>query len=109
LTCTVSKEEVYKKDVKDLRKSPPLKLIHILEDEKCKVDYYDPIIPYLNIEGIQMNSIELTSNNVKKYDAVLIAADHTNVRYDLILKAAKFIFDIRNVYKNKSSPKIIKL
>jgi UDP-N-acetyl-D-glucosamine dehydrogenase len=99
----------YKKDVKDLRKSPPLKLIHILQTEKCGVDYYDPIIPYLNIEGIHMNSIALTAHNLKKYDAVLIATDHTNVSYELILKNSKFIFDIRNVYKGKHNPKIVKL
>ncbi len=98
----------YKKDVKDLRKSPPLVLIDILDKEGCQVEYYDPIIPYLNINGIKMNSIEFNAKNVAKYDCVMIAADHTNVNYALLRKSAKFIYDIKNVYKNIKDPKIIK-
>ena len=48
----------YKKDVKDLRKSPSLKLIEILQEQKSSVDYFDPIIPYLNIGKIDMKSIK---------------------------------------------------
>lgn len=99
----------YKKDVKDLRKSPPLRLLELFKHERCSVEYYDPIIPYLNILGIQMRSIKLTPQELKKFDCVFIATDHTAVNYDLVLKNAKFIFDTRNVYRGKSSAKIFKL
>lgn len=104
LVCGVT----YKKDVKDLRKSPPLTLIHILKQEMCEVDYYDPIIPYLDINRIQMNSIHLNAVNVAKYDCVIIASDHTKVDYGLIRRSAKFIYDIKNVYAGISDPNIIK-
>jgi UDP-N-acetyl-D-glucosamine dehydrogenase len=97
----------YKKDVLDLRKSPSLSLIKILEKEKASVDYYDPIIPYLDIAGINKKSIKLAQSKLAKYDCVVIAVDHTKVNYNFILKHAKCIFDIKNVYK-KPNKKVFK-
>jgi len=99
----------YKKDVKDLRKAPSLKLIEILQQKKCDVSYFDPIIPYLNIGGIDLTSIKLTPNAVSKYDCVVIATDHTKVNYKLILKHARLIYDLRNVYGHLKNKKIRKI
>ena len=99
----------YKKDVKDLRKSPSLKLIELLQLKKVNVSYYDPIIPYLDIGTIRMKSKPLNKNCLARIDCVVIATDHTRVDYRKILKEAKLIFDIRNVYKNVNNKKIIKL
>ena len=90
----------YKKDVRDLRKSPPLRLLEILKTQ-CAVDYYDPFVPYLNLGGLNMDSVVLTPALVKTYDCVMIAVDHTDVDYALIARQAKFIFDVKNVYKGK--------
>lgn len=98
----------YKKDVKDLRKSPSLKLIEALQSEKCGVDYFDPIIPYLEIGEINLKSVELTKKNLSSYDCVIVATDHTDVNYCLISRHARLIFDLRNVYKNIKNKKIIK-
>ncbi len=99
----------YKKDVKDLRKSPSLKLIELLQKAKCAVSYFDPIIPYLNIESIHMKSIILSKENVSMFDCVIIATDHTRVDYTLILKHAALIFDIRDKYKNTLNEKVVRL
>ncbi|HQP09907.1 MAG TPA: nucleotide sugar dehydrogenase [Candidatus Omnitrophota bacterium] len=99
----------YKKDVKDLRKSPSLKLIEILQDRRAQVDYFDPIIPYLKIGKIDLASVELAPNTVRKYDCVIIATDHTNVDYKLVLKHARMIYDLRNVYRGRIDKKIEKL
>jgi len=98
----------YKKDVKDLRKSPPLKLIEILQAKKVSVDYFDPIIPYLKIGKIDLKSIKLTKKTIQKYDCVVIAADHSKVNYNLIASWARQIFDIKNVYYRKKLKKIIR-
>lgn len=106
----------YKKDVKDLRKSPSLKLIELLK-KQTRVDYYDPLIPYLKIDGLDLKAIDLTAAAVKKYRVVVVAVDHSAVNYDLIRKNARLIFDTRNVYKaigpivykNKTNPKIVPL
>ncbi|MBF0385963.1 MAG: nucleotide sugar dehydrogenase [Candidatus Omnitrophica bacterium] len=99
----------YKKDVKDLRKSPPLKLIEILQDYGFIVDYHDPLIPYLRIGNISLENTSLSAKNICGYDCVVIATDHTQVNYPLILAQAKKIFDLRNVYKGIKKEKIIKL
>ena len=98
----------YKKDVKDLRKSPSLKLIELLQAKKAEVNYFDPIIPYLDIGSIRLNSAELSPKTLALFDCVVIATDHTDVDYPLILKHARAIFDIRNVYKNIQDNKIEK-
>ena len=99
----------YKKDVKDLLKSPSLKLIEILQERRAQVSYYDPIIPFLNIGKIDLTSIQLTPGAVAKYDCVLIATDHTKVNYKLILKNARLIYDLRNVYGRRTDKKIRKI
>jgi UDP-N-acetyl-D-glucosamine dehydrogenase len=99
----------YKKDVKDLRKSPPLKFIELLRTAQARVFYHDPIIPYLHLGSLKLNSIELTKTSAARFDCVVIATDHTGVDYPLILRNAKSIFDLRHVYKGIKNSKIMKL
>jgi UDP-N-acetyl-D-glucosamine dehydrogenase len=89
----------YKKDVKDLRESPALDIIERLQKEKASVNYYDPLVPYLKIDGIDLKGISVSKNGLKKYDCVIITTDHNGVDYSLVRKNAKLIFDTRNVYK----------
>ena len=97
----------YKKDVKDLRKSPALKLMSLFQGIAKEVDYFDPIIPYLEIFDIHKKiSVELKPSILKQYDCIIIATDHSNVDYELILKHAKAIFDTRNVYAGRKNKKI---
>lgn len=97
----------YKKDVKDLRKSPALKLLSLLMHEGVAVDYYDPLIPYLEIFDIhQKVSVELTPAVIRSYDCVVIATDHSIVDYQKILRNARMIFDTRNVYAGSRSRKV---
>lgn len=99
----------YKKDVKDLRKSPALDIIEILQKRKVSVAYYDPLIPYLKLNHIDLRSVDLNKDNLNKFDCILIATDHSAVDYGFILKNAKLIFDTRNVYKGVCDKKIVKL
>ncbi len=98
----------YKKDVKDLRKSPAIRLLELLR-KKTWVDYFDPIIPFLKLEGLDLEAIELTPAKIRSYDVVVVAVDHTAVNYDLIRSNARLIFDTRNVYKGRTDKNIIKL
>lgn len=96
----------YKKDVRDLRKSPPLTVINLLKVQQAVVDYYDPIIPYLKIQGIDQQSVKLDAKTLNSYDCVVITTDHTKVNYRLVRKEAKCIYDIRNVYAGVNDKKI---
>ncbi|MFH1902016.1 MAG: nucleotide sugar dehydrogenase [Candidatus Omnitrophota bacterium] len=98
----------YKKDVKDLRESPALDIIDGLIKKGAevgqtsspgRVDYFDPFIPYLKVSDIDLKRVSLNSENLKKYDCVIITTDHSNINYEFIRKNAKLIFDVCNIYK----------
>lgn len=99
----------YKKDIKDLRKSPSLDILEILKRERAHVSYHDPLIPYLKFAGLDFKSLPLTQASLNKFDCVVIATDHSKLNYKLILEKAKMIFDTRNIYKGKADRKVIRL
>ncbi|MCM8800583.1 MAG: nucleotide sugar dehydrogenase [Candidatus Omnitrophica bacterium] len=99
----------YKKDIKDLRKSPVLDIIEILKNKGASVFYHDPLIPYLKFNHINLRSIDLKKTNLAKFDCTVITTDHTNIDYDFLLKNSSLIFDTRNVYKDIKTDKVIRL
>ncbi|MFH1198898.1 MAG: nucleotide sugar dehydrogenase [Candidatus Omnitrophota bacterium] len=99
----------YKKDVKDLRKSPPIDIIDVCQKKKINVSYYDPLIPYLKYNQINLKSIELNAEKFGEFDCVIIATDHTCLDYNFILNNSRLIFDTRNVYKGTYNIKVVKL
>ncbi|MDD5253343.1 MAG: nucleotide sugar dehydrogenase [Candidatus Omnitrophica bacterium] len=99
----------YKKDVKDLRKSPSVDVINSLNRHGAKVSYSDPLIPFLKLKDIDLRSVALTDTKIKKFDCILIATDHSGVDYSRLLKNAKLIFDSRNVYKGGHKNKVERL
>mgnify|MGYP000247525656 CR=1 FL=1 len=99
----------YKKDVKDLRKSPALDVIEILQKKNAKVSYYDPLIPYLKFNEIDLKSTKPSGVNLEKFDCTVIVTPHSKVNYDFLLKRSSLIFDTQNVYSRIKSEKIIKL
>ena len=91
----------YKKDIDDMRESPSLKLIEILRERGCVVDYNDPYVPKLpktRKYDYDMESVPLTKENIQKYDVLLLSTDHTNYDYQLIADNAQLIVDTRNAF-----------
>jgi UDP-N-acetyl-D-glucosamine dehydrogenase len=99
----------YKKDVKDLRKSPSIDLIRSLKKKSATVYYFDPLIPYLKINEIDMKSVSLNKEVLTGFDCAVIATDHSGLDYKYLLNNSKLIFDTRNVYKQAKNIKLIKL
>ncbi len=99
----------YKKDVKDLRKSPPIEIIDIFQKVNVDVSYYDPLIPYLKFNHINLKSIDFDAKELGKFDCVVIATDHSELDYDFILKNSKLIFDTRNAYRSVKDKKVVRL
>lgn len=101
----------YKKDIDDLRESPSLKLIELLQDEGATVDYSDDyvtMIPKLRKYEFKKKSVKLTKQNIAKYDLVLLSTDHTYFDYKLIYDNAKLIVDTRNAFKKFKGKKLFK-
>lgn len=93
----------YKKNVDDMRESPTLKLIDILDNKGANVDYNDPFIPIMpKVRKYQfdMQSVDLTAENIKEYDAVLISTAHDSYDYEMILAHAALVIDTRNATKD---------
>lgn len=100
----------YKKDIKDLRKSPAIDVIDILQKRNAEVAYHDPLIPYLKVNhSLNLRSVELNKSNLGKFDCVIIATDHTSLDYNFILNNTKIVFDTRNVYRNIANAKVVRL
>jgi len=92
----------YKKDIDDMRESPSLKLIEIFRERGAVVDYNDPYVPKLpktRKYNYHMESVELTKENLKKYDIVLLSTDHTDYNYKLIAENAAIVVDTRNAFE----------
>jgi UDP-N-acetyl-D-glucosamine dehydrogenase len=92
----------YKKNVDDMRESPALRLIELLEERGERVSYTDPYIPRIPLTRdhsglVGRASIALTAAEVGRHDVVLIVTDHDEVDYRLIADNAKLIVDTRNV------------
>ncbi|RZD38850.1 MAG: nucleotide sugar dehydrogenase [Methanobacteriota archaeon] len=91
----------YKKDIDDIRESPAIKIIDLLTYKGANMDYHDQFVKTFR----DLKSIDLTADNIKEYDAVLITTDHTKTNYDLIGKYASLIVDTRNVMSHVEEPK----
>src|ERR1700747_70301 len=90
----------YKKDVDDLRESPTLKIMQLLQQRGAQLDYNDPYFPHLtnmrhyNFEN--MKSVPLSAETLGKYDAAIIATDHSSYDYHAIVDGSKIVVDTRN-------------
>src|SRR4051794_7781137 len=89
----------YKPDVDDVRESPSFELIEKLEELGAVVDYNDPHVPQthrMRHHDLQMKSVELTPENLKGYDCILIATHHQAYDWQMVADNAKLIVDTRN-------------
>jgi UDP-N-acetyl-D-glucosamine dehydrogenase len=99
----------YKKDIDDLRESPALTIIELLQKEGAKVSYNDPFFEYVG-RGRKYN-LEMKNTpleNLGQYDCVLIVTDHSSYNFSEIVEQANLVVDTRNATKGIHSPKIVR-
>ncbi|MGI9412373.1 MAG: UDP binding domain-containing protein, partial [Hyphomicrobiales bacterium] len=90
----------YKKNIDDLRESPSLELIELLQENKADVSFSDPFVPvFKDSAGRELESTELTEETIKQFDLVLLATNHDAFDYDLIRRHATQIVDTRGIYR----------
>lgn len=88
----------YKKNIDDLRESPSLDIIDLLNRKEAKVEYCDPffdVLPKTRKFNFNLKRTDLTEENLNKADAVIIATDHDLFDYSLIKRCSKLIIDSR--------------
>ena len=89
----------YKKDIDDIRESPSLDILFLLNKHKSKVEYFDPYISNFVFNKREFTSLNgINSNILEKFDAVIILTDHSNIDYELVKNHSSLIVDTRNVY-----------
>jgi len=99
----------YKKDIDDLRESPSLTIIELLQKDGAQVSYHDPYFPFIG-KGrkydLQMKCAEL--KNLGQYDCIVIVTDHSDYNYRQIVQESQLVVDTRNATRDIHSPKIVR-
>jgi len=102
----------YKRDIDDMRESPALDVMHLLESKGAQVDYADPYVP--EIHGREwagrrdIRAVELKRGTYGQYDCVVIVTDHKTFDYDAMVSESDIIVDTRNAIKTPH-PHVFKL
>ena len=103
----------YKPDIDDVRESPALDVIGMLQNKGANVVYHDPYISHIHHEydGWEMDSVDDMMKEVNESDAVIIITNHKSYDYPAIVDAAAFVFDSRNALGKlaKNNPKVERL
>jgi UDP-N-acetyl-D-glucosamine dehydrogenase len=87
----------YKRDIDDVRESPALDVMRLLQEKGAIVDFHDPHISEFHEHGQRFTGVPLTDEVLGAADAVLIITDHHNVDYQRVLDTANLVIDTRNV------------
>ena len=98
----------YKKDIDDLRESPSLTVIELLQKEGAQVSYHDPYFPFIGRGrkyDLQMKCATL--DNLGQYDCVVIVTDHSDYHYRRIVEEAQLVVDTRNATRGIANEKIV--
>lgn len=98
----------YKRDIDDVRESPALDIMMLLERLGAKVSYSDPFVSSVSLNATILQSQDLLAS-VSAADCVVIVTDHTGVDYAKVLAESKVVVDTRNALKGFRSPKIVRL
>lgn len=97
----------YKRNIDDVRESPALDIIHLLQQQGAQVTYTDPYVPCLDMDGIPMQSQDDAATAAA--DCVVIITDHKDFQYAALVRNAKLIVDTRNALRAFDSSNIVRL
>jgi len=97
----------YKRDIDDMRESPALDVMMLLQRRGGLVTYSDPHVPRLHVEGLEIDASPQEA--AAEADCVVIVTDHAAFDYPALVRQAALIVDTRNALKGVSSPKIVRL
>jgi UDP-N-acetyl-D-glucosamine dehydrogenase len=110
----------YKRDIDDVRESPALSIIDRLRSKGCEVSYHDPFVRELRFDethtessGAPLSSIELSDEQIKTADCIVIVTNHSQIDYRRVVELARLVVDTRNALngdlRRESSARIIRL
>jgi UDP-N-acetyl-D-glucosamine dehydrogenase len=86
----------YKKDIDDIRESPALDVIRLLEQRGAVVSYHDPHVAKLHEDGVELTSVPLNAQTLRAADCVVVVTDHSGIDYALVGSEAPVVVDTRH-------------
>jgi UDP-N-acetyl-D-glucosamine dehydrogenase len=86
----------FKRDIDDVRESPSVDVINLLDHDGAVVSYHDPYVSVLEVDGGIKKSVKLTDAALRRADMVVILTDHSAVDYHHVVEQASLVFDSRN-------------
>lgn len=95
----------YKKDIEDARESPAIHIMELLQALGAKLSYHDSWIPEVTLGEQTLKSQPLTETSVAGADLVIIATDHSDVDYDMVIERAPAVLDTRGITRDKARGK----
>ncbi|MCR4181950.1 nucleotide sugar dehydrogenase [Providencia sp. DFU6] len=95
-------EIAYKKNVDDMRESPSVELMEIIQEKGATIAYSDPhvpVFPKMREHHFNLSSEEISIDTLSKFDAIILATNHDKFDYPLIKKHSKLLIDTRGIYR----------
>jgi UDP-N-acetyl-D-glucosamine dehydrogenase len=86
----------YKRDIDDMRESPALDVMRLLEQRGAEVAYHDPHVARFREDGVEHTGVALTAEELARADAVVVVTDHTATDWALVVEHARLVVDTRN-------------
>jgi UDP-N-acetyl-D-glucosamine dehydrogenase len=90
----------YKPDIGDIRESPALKILSLLDTAGAAVSYHDPHVAQVRENGLELSSVAYEPS---AYDCVVIVTDHSSIDYEQLVDEAALVVDLRNATGAKGS------
>jgi len=94
----------YKRNVADTRDSPALEIIAVLRAKGAAVEYHDPLVPCITVDGQSLRSVDWANAEVGSRDVVLILTDHSSYDWPAIVERARLVIDTRNATGDLTAP-----
>jgi UDP-N-acetyl-D-glucosamine dehydrogenase len=85
----------YKRDIDDIRESPALDIIRLLEQQGADVAYHDPHVPAFREDGKEYRSVPLNRTALEAADCVMVVTDHSAIDFHLVKRHARLAVDTR--------------
>ena len=99
----------YKENIDDVRESPSLDVIEILKGLGAAVDFHDPFVPSVILDGVKVESVPLSPETLRSMDCAVVTTAHEGVDYRAVLEAVPLLVDTRNCLEGVNDPRLFRL
>jgi UDP-N-acetyl-D-glucosamine dehydrogenase len=99
----------YKPDIADVRESAALRVLEEATRRGAKVEYFDPLMPTVAVDGEVVVSVDLETVDFTRVDAVVLLTPHTAIDYDRIIAAARLVVDTHSGLQPREAPNVVNI